>query len=100
MCLYITLHYIFREEKEITFLVLNTRVPSFIGLVILLTLYNHAAVLTAIADGFSVCRTDFIKISAPYFMDGKTFRTAVVSQLFFSNGKMAVAAAQLIALVR
>jgi len=33
-------------------------------------------------------------------MDGKTFRTAVVSQLFFSNGKMAVPAAQLIALAR
>jgi len=63
----------------------------------LLTLYNHAAAFTTIADGAAVFRTDFFKISTPCFMDGKTFRTAVASKLFFSNGKMAVPAAQLIA---
>jgi hypothetical protein len=62
----------------------------------LLTLYNHATFFTAIADGFAVCSTDFIKIFAPYLVDGKTFRTAVISQFFFSNGKVAVPTAQLI----
>jgi hypothetical protein len=60
----------------------------------LLTLYNHAAFLTAIANGSIVFTFDFIKISAPYFVSGKTFRAAVVSKLFFCNAQMAVPAAQ------
>jgi hypothetical protein len=66
----------------------------------LLTLYNHAAVLTAIANGSVVCCTDFFKISSFYLIDGKAFRAAIASKLFFSNGKMAMPAAQFIALDR
>lgn len=66
----------------------------------LLTVDNHPAEFTAIADSSAVRCNDFFKISSPYLMDFKTFRAAVASKLIFGNGKMTMPAAQLVALAR
>jgi hypothetical protein len=60
----------------------------------LLTLYNHAAFFTAIADGSAVCCSNSFKVSSFDFIGCKAFRAAVIPKFFFSYAQMAVPAAE------
>ena len=66
----------------------------------ILTIDDHTAALTAIADGFAFHITYMVKISSAYIIHLETFRAAAVAQLIFGNDKMAVPTLQLVAFGR
>jgi hypothetical protein len=66
----------------------------------LLTLYNYAASLAAIADCRIPVRHECFKIPSAHLVDFKTFRAAVAVQFGLGNDKMAMPAPNFTARVR